>query len=369
MYRKHPIFKFFVTAPIDAENNPRKWRCRVCQIELSLKTKGSLEILSNYKTDTHLLREHRIRMEIPGLPLCGRDEVELSGQDLDKARDRAELAIPITPVLGECYLLPGQRGLPVATDDLEPCAVICSQVRILLIGLQNGGNADILSSLWANLSLEARGPTKVPQYDWRNRRVFVCIILLIFRILLYLNSDVSFTFRGILVHMFRTLLSYSTTSIGQSGQFSLKVNSTFDDMQVFLIFWSRNVLNQLLLAEVPNVLFTPKWILQVVCSFLAVFPAIPPLHSLSGFHGRTSKSLVTELVQTPAVCIVPTFSFEDLDKALAGLTVKILDRYDYHSVLQFLLMKLRTASGSEWLNDLPELRKVNILIILLMSHF
>ena len=140
-------------------------------------------------------------------------------------------------------------------------------------------------------------------------------------------------------------------------------------MQVFLIFWSGNVLNQLLLAEVPNVLFTPKWILQVVCSFLAVFPAIPPLHSLSGFDGRTSKSLVTELVQAPAVCIVPTFCFEDLDKALAGPTVKILDRYDYHSVLQFLLMKLRTASGSEWLNDLPELRKVRILIILLMSHF
>ena len=63
------------------------------------------------------------------------------------------------------------------------------------------------------------------------------------------------------------------------------------------------------------------------------------------------------------------FLFEDLDKALAGPTAKILDRYDYHSVLQFLLMKLRTASGSAWLNDLPELRKVSILIILLMSHF
>ena len=162
--------------------------------------------------------------------------------------------------------------------------------------------------------------------------------------------------------MFRTLLSYSTTSIGQSGQFSLKVNSSFDNVQVFLIFWSGNVLNQLLLTEVPNVLFTPKWILQNVCSFLAVFPAIPPLLSLSGFDSRTSKSLVTELFQAPAVCIVPTFSFEDLDKALAGPTVKILDRYGYHSVLQFLLMKLRTASGSVWLIDLPELRKVQIFL-------
>ena len=96
-------------------------------------------------------------MEIPGLPLYDCHEVELTGQELDKARERAELAIPITPVLGECYLLPGQRKLAVATDNPEPCAVICSQVRILLIGLQNGGNADIFSSLCANLSLEVRG--------------------------------------------------------------------------------------------------------------------------------------------------------------------------------------------------------------------
>ena len=164
--------------------------------------------------------------------------------------------------------------------------------------------------------------------------------------------------------MFRTLLSYSTTSIGQSGQFSLKVNSTFDNVQVFLIFWSGNVLNQLLLAEIPHVLLTAKWILQVVCSFLAVFPTIPPLHSLSGFDSRTSKSLALELIQAPVVCVVPTFSFEDLDIVLAGPTGKILDRYDYHSVLQFLLKKLRTASGSAWLNDLPELRKVSIPIIL-----
>ena len=195
MCRKHPIFRFFVTAPIDAENNPHKWRCRVGQIELSLKTKGSLEILSHYRTDAHLIREHRIRMEIPGLPLYGPDEVELTGQELDKARERAELAIPITPVLGEWYLLPGQRKHPVATDSLEPCAVNCSQVRILLIGLQKGGNADILSSLWTNLSLEVRGPTKVPRYDWRNRRIFVFIILLIFNTLVYLISDVSLHFR------------------------------------------------------------------------------------------------------------------------------------------------------------------------------
>ena len=177
MYRKHPIFKFFVTAPIDSTNNPHKWRCRVCHIELSLKTKGSLEILSHYRTDAHLVREHRIRMETPGMPLYGKNELELTGSDLVAAREKAELEIPIAPILGECYLLAGQRKLPVPTDELDPSTTICCQIRILLTGLKYGGDLHTLTSLWGNLGLEVRGPVKVPQYSWDKDRVFVSLFL------------------------------------------------------------------------------------------------------------------------------------------------------------------------------------------------
>ena len=103
MFRKHPIFKFFVTAPIDSENNPHKWRSRVCQVELSLKTQGALEILSQYRTEAHLIREHRIRMETPGLPLFGKNEKELVGLALEKAGEKAESEFHIAPTLGECF--------------------------------------------------------------------------------------------------------------------------------------------------------------------------------------------------------------------------------------------------------------------------
>ena len=177
MYRKHPIFKFFVTAPIDSANNPHKWRCRVCHIELSLKTKGSLEFLSHYRTDAHLVREHRIRMETPGMPLYGKNELELTGADLAAAREKAELEIPNAPILGECYLLAGQRKLSVPTDELDPSTTICCQIRLLLTGLKYGGDLDTLTSLWGNLGLEVRGPIKVPQYSWDKDRVFVSIFL------------------------------------------------------------------------------------------------------------------------------------------------------------------------------------------------
>ena len=99
-YKKHPVFKFFVTGPADPYKNRQKWRCRVCQVELSLKS--SLEILSHYRTDAHLVREHRIRLETPGLPLFDKGEREMIGIALDEARQKAEREFPINPTLVRC---------------------------------------------------------------------------------------------------------------------------------------------------------------------------------------------------------------------------------------------------------------------------
>ena len=42
MYDKYPILRFFATAPSDAARHLNKYRCHVCMVELSLKTKGPL---------------------------------------------------------------------------------------------------------------------------------------------------------------------------------------------------------------------------------------------------------------------------------------------------------------------------------------
>ena len=72
--------------------------------------------------------------------------------------------------------------------------------------------------------------------------------------------------------------------------------------------------------------------------------------------------MVTELQQSPEICIVPNFSYEELYKTLAGPTIKILDRYNFRSVIQFFLMKLHSPLDSDWLSNLPELRKVISLL-------
>ena len=69
MLKKHPVLKFSATGPLDKEKSPYKWRCRVCRVQLSLMIHGSLELISQYRSEAQLIKEHRIRMEVPGMPL------------------------------------------------------------------------------------------------------------------------------------------------------------------------------------------------------------------------------------------------------------------------------------------------------------
>ena len=169
--------------------------------------------------------------------------------------------------------------------------------------------------------------------------------------------------------MFQELLRYSSTSIGQRGLCSFQFNTTSRSSQINLAFWSGNVYNCLCLSEFPNSLQPATKILEVISSFLAVTSDPPTVCSLLGFERRVNKTLTTELDQPTPVCIIPTFNFEEIHKMLAGPCVKILDRYDFQSVLQFLSMKLRTALGSSWLDNLHELRRVRICPTSFISIF
>ena len=150
--------------------------------------------------------------------------------------------------------------------------------------------------------------------------------------------------------MFKELLRYSSMC-------SFQFNTTSKNSQINLAFWSAgNVYNCLCLSEFPNSLQPATKILEVISSFLAVTSDPPTLCSLLEFDGRVNKTLATELDQPTPVCIIPTFNFQELQKMLAGPCIKISDRYDFQSVLQFLLMKLRTALGPSRLDNFHELR-------------
>ena len=147
MYDKYPILRYFATAPADAARHPNKYRCRVCMVELSLKTKGPLDMLRHYRTDAHLVREHRIRMETPGLALFDKQCNELSGMALKYAKERAKREYPIAPKLGDYFLRVDQQTVPEGTTPENPDKETLSQLTLLKFGLQHGGHLDSLIAL------------------------------------------------------------------------------------------------------------------------------------------------------------------------------------------------------------------------------
>ena len=60
-------------------------------------SRGVLELLSHFRTETQLMKDHRIRLETPWLPLFDQNENELHGVGLQEAKRRARESHPIAP--------------------------------------------------------------------------------------------------------------------------------------------------------------------------------------------------------------------------------------------------------------------------------
>ena len=152
MLKKHPVLKFSATGPLDKEKSPYKWWCRFCKVELSLMSRGILELVSHYRSETHLVKEHRIRMGIPGMALYDREERELLGESLQEAKKKAKDTFPIAPQLDSCRHLVGQKSVPDFSAVITPTEKILSQVTVLELGLRHGGHIDSLTGIYSELA-------------------------------------------------------------------------------------------------------------------------------------------------------------------------------------------------------------------------
>ena len=97
MFNRHPVLKFSATGPLNKEKSPYKGWCRVCRVELSLMSRGSLELISHYRSDSHSVREHRVRMEVPGMPLFDKDKKGIAGCGSPECQEEAKRYLPDPP--------------------------------------------------------------------------------------------------------------------------------------------------------------------------------------------------------------------------------------------------------------------------------
>ena len=164
------------------------------------------------------------------------------------------------------------------------------------------------------------------------------------------------------MHMFHVLIRYSVCSIEGSDFFSFEVKDLSTETQLFLSFWSENAYHNICIGTFPRSLSIPKSLLRCVAAFLSLFLDQPSCLALIGFGDRLFQSVRGQFKNPQLVNRCPTFLPRDLDKCLSMPSSKILDRYDYRSILDFLLLKLRLARDHDWLLNLPELHQVIILV-------
>ena len=164
--------------------------------------------------------------------------------------------------------------------------------------------------------------------------------------------------QAILVCMFRELMDYCVQSIFSSGHYSLAVQHTPITTYIILCFWLENVLHRVCIGGAPRGLLLPRKILSLVSSFLSLFETAPNCVSLIGFGDKLNDCLSSCLPGLKPPSIVNCFGPKEFERTLAVSTARIIERHDFRSILDFLLMKIRTALDKDWLQKLPLLHKV-----------
>ena len=164
--------------------------------------------------------------------------------------------------------------------------------------------------------------------------------------------------QGILVYMFRELMNYCVTMTTSSGAYSLAVQHSPTHSFVILSFWSGNVFHRVCLGSSPRGLLLPRRILNLLASFLSLFDVPRSCIALIGVGDKLDDCLSNTLPGSKRPCIVNTYGTTELEVSLTLPTVQIIERHDFRTILDFLLMKLRTALDRDWLQSLPTLHKV-----------
>ena len=137
-------------------------------------SRGVLELISHYRTDTHLVKKHRIRMEVPGMSLYDKDEKELLGIALQAAKRIAKETHPIVPQMDPRRPLVGQDSVPSPSIESSPTEKVLFQISVIEFGLRHGGHVNSLTGVYEEIARVTHSDQLMSQ-NWSEQRLFVSI--------------------------------------------------------------------------------------------------------------------------------------------------------------------------------------------------
>ena len=150
-------------------------------------------------------------------------------------------------------------------------------------------------------------------------------------------------FEGLVTYMFRELLSFCVDSIEANGSYSLLMLTQYaNETRLFVHFWARNSLYGLCIGVFPGV-YTPGTLLLLLSKFFALIVEYAHLLFMAGFAPRIVWTVSRVLSQHRIICRIPSFDAEDLEQTMLVPSVRILDQFDFRSVLDFVILRLRSV--------------------------
>ena len=133
-------------------------------------SRGSLELISHYRTDSHSIKEHRKRMEVPRMPLFDKDEKEMLGVALQDAKKKAKDMYPIPPQLDSFRPLVGRESVPDFSTATSPTEKLFSQISVLEFDLRHRGYVSSLTGMYEEL-VRLTSSDRLSVQKWSQQRL------------------------------------------------------------------------------------------------------------------------------------------------------------------------------------------------------
>ena len=172
-----------IFGPADPLHNPHMVWCHMCKQNVSVKTKGFVEILRHHRTEKHLRKDQRWRYEhLRSVdPVTGKSQHRERGRK-GKILSKVELAQELPKFIHTELVDVGQR-FPFY-EDLKgsTTALVTPQSRsitpICLIGefIQRQGDLSVLRNLWSRVGYFTDYQAALHDFDWSEERITVSIV-------------------------------------------------------------------------------------------------------------------------------------------------------------------------------------------------
>ena len=208
----------FISGPADPLHNPYMVWCHICKKNLSVKTKGTLEILRHHRTEKHLRKDQRWRYEhLKSVhPVSGKVQHRVRGRN-GKILSEIELAKEMRHFMHVELVDIGER-FPFYDDFIKGTTTTLvtpesrARTQIQLIGnfIQQHGDIGMLRKLWSQIGSLTNYQSSYCDFDWGEERISVSSLLG-----LYTACDRPKPSKHFVILLFLSRPSSSTSSIVQ----------------------------------------------------------------------------------------------------------------------------------------------------------